>query len=335
MTNKNSLINKFITEEIALSQKDISKSAASREWFLTRIKNKIEEKIANGEKVPQLNKQTPFVRIGSYFKGTKVSDVDEFDILVVFDSKSGEFSLSGEIIGYGVGEAEPCHKYNNRFKKSDGSGVSPSKLLNWLKSIVQEVVDSFGGEAPIRDGQAITAIIKSKNLAIDLVPAGKFIYKDDKDEHFYDIPKGNKANGWILTKPESDINMLNYYASKCEGLKNIIRIIKSVNKSYNFNISSFAVECSMLYFANNSVWSTNIYENLINALKYYSKQVRNKEIKDTFDFKSNLIEHLDVNGWYADRIDNIVDTITKIPLPEIMFDSDKAYKKIKKVLKNE
>ena len=43
MADLNKLIDKFIQENIALSQKDISESAKSREWFLARIKTKIEE----------------------------------------------------------------------------------------------------------------------------------------------------------------------------------------------------------------------------------------------------------------------------------------------------
>lgn len=98
MTNLNYLIQKYIDNEISLSMKDISASAKSREWFLNRIKNKINEKINNGEIVPQLYSETPFVNFGSYFKGTKVKDVDEFDVLVVLDSNSGQLTQSGVVI---------------------------------------------------------------------------------------------------------------------------------------------------------------------------------------------------------------------------------------------
>lgn len=332
MTNRDLLIQRFIQEEIALSKKDISANAASRDWFLDKIRRKIEEKLDEGERIPQLNKETPFVRIGSYFKGTKVSDVDEFDILVVLDSNSGMFSQNGIVMGDGVGVANPCFKYDERFKKDDLSGVSPGKLLNWLKSIVQEVVDTFGGEAPIRDGQAVTARILSKNLAIDLIPAGKFTYRQNPDEHFYDIPKGDKYNGWILTKPESDIDLIRSYASRCDGLRNVIRVIKKINKAYNFKVPSFAVECCILYYAHNNSWDGSMFNNILNALKYYSTCLRLKVIKDTFDNKKNLLEHLEVNEWYASRVDSIVTVLENIPY--YVDDENTAYTKLRDSLLN-
>ena len=331
MANLNTLIQKYINNEISLSQKDISEAAKSREWFLNRIKNKINEKLDDGELIPQLNSETPFVNFGSYFKGTKVKDVDEYDILVVLDSNAGLFTQSGTTIGTGVGSASPCNKYRNKYRKSDGSGVSPAKLLNWLKGIVEEVVEGFSGEAPERNGQAITATIKNKNLKIDLVPAGQFEHTQE-DKVFYDIPMGNSENDWILTSPQEDITLIADYAKDRENLKNIIRLLKNIKDNYTFDVSSFAIECSILRYAHNNDWSKSLYYNFSNSLIDFSSRLRAKKIVDTFDEKKNLISHLDTNEWYADRIDLIVQCMASLEKEE---DDEKAYTKLYKKLKNE
>jgi hypothetical protein len=125
MGDLDAVIARYIDAVISLSAKDIQASAASRKWFLTRIRNEIEAR----EDGPQLLAgDDAFVNFGSYFKGTKVADVDEYDVLVVIDSCSGVFSPGGERHGDGQGTADPNHKYDARFKKADGSGVSPPRL---------------------------------------------------------------------------------------------------------------------------------------------------------------------------------------------------------------
>ncbi|MHC4986998.1 MAG: hypothetical protein ACYTFX_00680 [Planctomycetota bacterium] len=54
---------------------------------------------------PKLLASDPFIYFGSYFKGTKVADVDEFDVLVVIDSQGGQYSQGGKVIGHGLGSA--------------------------------------------------------------------------------------------------------------------------------------------------------------------------------------------------------------------------------------
>ena len=64
---------------------------------------------------------------------------------------------------------------------------------------------------PERNGQAITATIKSSNIKIDLVPAGPFTHVTT-GKTFYNIPKGNKTDEWILTAPEDDMESLDEVA---------------------------------------------------------------------------------------------------------------------------
>ena len=158
-------LNWYIREVIRLPQSDISSAVKSREWFIDQVIKEINGRTDEPTLYPGQNT----LYFGSYFKGTKVAAIDEFDILVIIDSNNGVFSLNGAGIGTGLGHADPNPKYYERYKKSDGSGVSPRKLLNWLKDVVASATDKYGVEEPVQSGQAITVTIKSKDLKIDLV----------------------------------------------------------------------------------------------------------------------------------------------------------------------
>jgi len=328
MADLTKLIKRFVQENIALSQKDISESAKSREWLLAKIKSKVEEK-ANE---PSLYKATPFINFGSYFKGTKVSDVDEYDVLVVIDSNTGQFTQSGVKTGEGLGDASPNHKYDEKYKKADGSGVSPSKMLNWLRSIVEEVVESFGGSAPERSGQAVTATIASKNVKIDLVPAGIFKHAQQTETLFYNIPKGDKSNGWIVTSPKKDMELLSALAKDRSDFKNVIRILKYNKQKYNFLVSSFAIECSVVELVHHNSWANIVSTDLIASMKYFANALKEEKIVDSFDSNNNLLSNVDNLSWYAERIENITEVLNN---QTSEYDEEKSYQRICKAFSNE
>lgn len=318
-------INQFITDEIKLFQKDITSAVESREWFLSRIESAVKKRTNE----PTLYK-TPFVYFGSYFKKTKVTNVDEFDVLVVIDSNSGQYTQGGQVIGKGLGDANPNHKYDKKYKKSDDSGVSPSKLLNWLKGIAEEVVESFHGQAPERDGQAITATIKSKGLKIDLVPA--CIFEEDDGTVFYIIPKGDKGNGWIRTQPKDDMNKLEDAAKEKDGFRNVIRLMKFVRGKYNFKVSSFAIESAVVNYSKTAAWKNDLYTDLKDCLSYLAQNFRAGEIKSTIDENANLISGVENLVYYASRIDKIITTLGDL---EGESDQKVANEAVSKLFKNE
>lgn len=320
-------IKDYIAQEIKLNGSDISQSAKSREWLLSRIASEI----GKLNKAPVLYSQEPFVYFGSYFKGTKVKVVDEYDVLVVIDSSSGMFSQHGVQIGNGEGSASPNYKYDQSFLKSDGSGVSPAILLNWLKGIVEKITDSFGGEAPERNGQAVTATIKSSNIKIDLVPAGIFRRNSD-GTIFYNIPRGDKNSGWIVTSPRADIDLLNERAERRNDFKNVIRITKRIRDKYNFLVPSFAIETAILSYAYYNDWYQDLYTDLRGALIHIANAFRSGNLADPYDTSNNLISDVDSLSWYAERIDKIVaelDECSKID------DQEKARARVWKAFENE
>jgi hypothetical protein len=328
MANLNTLLEKFITDEITLDQKDITAAVKSREWFLTRLENKIN----NYANQPFLYKQKPFVYFGSYFKGTKVSNVDEFDVLVVIDSSSGVFSRSGSQIGIGLGDQNPNPKYNKAYYKSDSSGVSPSKMLNWLKTMASEVIEPYGGSIPERDGQAITVEIQSQNLKIDLVPAGIFSYPSRQGE-FYNIPDGSSGGGWTITNPEVDKRLINELAKDRLNFKNVIRLLKFIRDKFNLKISSFAIECVVVDFAQRDDWRGNFPVDFLLSLNHLAQRLNAKSILDMFDTDTNLLDNIDdsISTWYGQRMEGLFNEILAL---EKRQDETAAYEKLKKLLNN-
>jgi hypothetical protein len=215
--------------------------------------------------------------------------------------------------------------------KEDGSGVSPTKMLNWLKGIVEAVVKCFSGEAPERAGQAVTAKIVSQGLNIDLVPAGMFKRTAD-GRIFYDIPRGDKDNGWILTAPGDDIEHLERISENRSNFRNVIRIAKRVSKMRNFTVRSFAIETAVVNYAYAAAWQNQVYSDLINVLKWLAAKFRSGSVPDPFDNTTNLIAGVESLSWYAERLDNVV---TELAGCIRIVDQTEAADRVRRILENE
>jgi len=295
-------LNWYIREVIRLPQSDISSAVASREWF---IKQMIQELKGRTDE-PALYPGQNTLYFGSYFKGTKVVAVDEFDVLVILDSNNGVFRQNGISVGKGLGRADPNHLFDERYKLSDGSGVSPTKLLNWLKNVAESATSKYGVEAPVRNGQAITATIKSKDLKLDLVPAA-VLQHNSSNETFYAIPKGGQGNGWIATAPHRDMERLKEVAQGKENFRNVIRLCKRVRDMYNFGVSSFAIESAVVGYGERNYWYGDLYSDFRAVLKSLAEAFRGGVILDPFDDQNNLIADVVSLDWYADRLETIVE----------------------------
>lgn len=322
------VLDRFIREEIALTQDDISSAVRSKKWLLEQIEAKIASKVTG----PELYAAGPFVGYGSYFAYLKVSDVDEMDFLVVIDSNSGVFRKEDGIeYGKGLGTASPNHKYDTRFKKADLSGVSPSKLLFWLKDICWEVLEPLGGEEPVIDGPAVKVVLKSKGINFDLVPAGVFERTDWSGNLFYNIPKGDLSDGWVLTNPKKDLERINRLADRCEGLRNVIRVMKLIRDKYEIPISSYAIQCSGCLFAEGYQWQRNLSANLHLALIHLSIKLRSGIIEDGFDPSNNLLKDVSNSGDHANTIQAVLGRLEALSNES---DEDVAYEKLHQILKN-
>lgn len=294
-------LNRYIGEVIKLPQSDISSAVRSREWFIDQVKQEIKERTGEPALYPERNT----LNFGSYFKGTKVRAVDEFDVLVILDTNNGVYSQNGISVGKGLGRSDPNHMFDENYKKSDGSGVSPTKLLNWLKDVVESATGKYGVEAPVRNGQAVTATIKSKNLKLDLVPA-PVLQHNSSGETFYAIPRGDRENGWIATAPHRDIERLSAVAKEKENFRNVIRLCKRIKDTYNFLVPSFAIESVIVDYGEREYWYNDLYLDFRAVLGNLAEAFRRGVILDPFDNQNNLIMGVESLTWYAERLEKII-----------------------------
>ncbi|MEG1142612.1 MAG: hypothetical protein RSE41_09250 [Clostridia bacterium] len=326
----NSEFNKFISNNLTLSQKDISSAVSSREWLINKVINKIAEKTD----CPQLYSEngSKYIQFGSYFKGTKVSNVDEFDIMLIVDATNGIFKKGETTEGYGIGSLISNPMYSKKYYKENEDVVSSRKLLNWLKDIVDEVLEPYGCEPAEKDGQAITAYIKSKDLHIDFVPGCIFqkVGTTGSDGVFYIIPKGDINCGWIETNPRIDKDIIKDKASNNNQFKNTIRLFKYLFKErYNISIGSYVVESAVVdYEAGNYFWNDFEYD-FKGILNHIISLVNDGKIPDMRDNNINLI-------WSANK-DTLLKKLNnmKDKYEELYEDSNTFSDDVEAFLKNE
>lgn len=300
MGDVSAAIDTYIDENIRLSRIAMSSAVTSREWFLKRV----QEVISNRTNEPVLYLPEPTLYFGSYFKGTKVKVVDEFDVLVILDTFSGVYREGGLVLAQGLGSKSPNPLFDLSYYKEDGTGVSPIKLVNWMKGVVEEILIPLGGEAPVRNGQAVTARISSRDLCIDLVPA--VILRNDLGKTFYAISDGRPNGGWIVTDPKHDKTLLTSAAQGKDNFKNIIRIMKRIRDSYNMGVSSFAIETAVIYYGQTNYWTNNLYQDIRYVIANLANRFRSGVIQDSFTRGNNLLNEVESLSWYADRLDKIV-----------------------------
>lgn len=330
MGSFNTEVNKFINNNLTLSQKDISKAVKSREWLIDSIINKIAEKTD----CPQLYNEngSNYIQFGSYFKGTKVSNVDEFDIMLIVDTTNGQF-LKGEVKdGNGIGNTSPNPLYSNKYYKDGTNSVSSRKLLTWLKDIIDEIIEPYGCEPSERDGQAITVYIKSKDLHIDFVPGCIFqkVGTYNSDGIFYIIPKGDVNCGWIETNPRIDKKILIDISSKYDQFKNTIRLFKYLFKdSYGVKISSYAVESAVVSYEKNSLFFDDFDYDFIQILLHIISLVEEGKIADMRDNSINLLD-IESKDSILKKLNTIKDNYYKLDENSDSFSSD-----VEDFLKNE
>lgn len=320
------LVNKFVTEEIALEQEDISDAAKSKEWLLDRIKLKIEE----DSEGPQLYSEDPIIGYGSYFAKLKVRDVDEMDFLIVIDSNTGVYTNEGVAYGNGLGSENPNHKYDVHFKKADLSGVSPKALLEWLQNICWQVLKPLGGEMPTIDGPAVKVVLKGSGIKFDLVPAGVFKKVDDS-KIFYNIPNGLPNDSWNLTNPRLDLDRVNNLADKFDSFRNVVRLVKYVRDTYDLPISSYAVQCASCIYAEKYKWQFGLFSDFRNALWVLADKLTKGFIEDGYDSSINLLKDQTKLNEIAEQVKAIYIKLDKLldePSAEI------AYEKLSQILEN-
>jgi hypothetical protein len=300
-------IRRYIDRNLRVSMQDISASARTREW----LKGRLRSVIAARERQPVLYGPEDFVHYGSYFKYTNVGVVDEYDMLVVIDSASGVFSRGGIAVGLGLGAANPNHKYSSTLLRPDGTGVSPVKLLTWLRGVAFDAVSPWGGAVPERLPQTVTVEIASSNVTVELAPAGIFQRFGDGSV-FYNIPSQD-STGWVATSPRSDIARLDLVAAGRNDFRNVIRAVKRTAKAHSLDMPSFAIESAVVDYGCSHWWFNDLHLDFRGALQHVGRACRIGWISDPYDSTQNLLQSraglsgtADLFDWLARVLDALM-----------------------------
>ncbi len=92
-----------------------------------------------------------------------------------------------------------------------------------------------------------------------------------------------------------------------KNFRNVIRLCKRVRDTYNFRVSSFAIESAIVGYADGNYWYNDLYPDFRVVLKSLIRVFRGGVILDPFDNQNNLIAGVEHLGWYAERLERIVD----------------------------
>ena len=323
---------KFKNDYLAVSKKDQVNAAKSRDYFLTELKGKVKAK----KDGPQLYSEA-FINFGSRYDGTQYGELDEMDMLVVIDSKGGNFSSNGNVIGEGQGKESPNHKYDKNFMKGDGSGISGSKLVNWLKDIATEIIDEgYSASAePKKDGQAITVKVESLGLSFDLVVAGVFEHKLGRGT-FYNISNGAKCDGWILTNPKVDKEKMLEHGATYDNFADVIRVLKFIRDHYKLDLSSHMLKCVTVdYVEKFNYWRNDFGADLKSVLGHLKSSLQNKHIPNLMESylngeKENLLDRNKNYDEVTSVITKVIDEINKLD----SLAQDKVFSKLVSIFSN-
>jgi hypothetical protein len=230
-----------------------------------------------------LLKENEFVKYGSYCKGTNVGEIDDFDILVVFNSynmrvENERYGCWGSYEGFGVGEelklSTDIRGYDNKY--------SSEKFLDFFYENIKDAIPT-NYKVPEKDPPAVTLTFREgrkHKLHIDLIPALKFTYGNSI---FYMIPDGNGA--WTRTNPKDldqqiqDVQkMTKDIGPKENTFKNVIRIVKYIKSQHNIrNLKSFEIEVLALEWAKGYSWKNLLSKNFCSFLFYITEYLKGKK----------------------------------------------------------
>lgn len=221
---------------------------------------------------------------GSYIRGTKITPIDDLDIIFKIDCSNSTYEWSDAtqkkakiyIQDWSYDE----HPLKNYSVYQDWKYyISPNKILNKIKETIK---NRFTQTSDItRRWECITTYFTSYALTVDCMP-----YTWVKDEDFIFIPTSWNDLFWKKSNPENDktkINELNDSEHYNWKLKGVIRVMKywNLNKNTWVEFRSYVLEC-IIYYA--LKWKSELYDSsYVDILKSVIGYLYNKKYHNIID----------------------------------------------------
>lgn len=151
-----------------------------------------------------------------------------------------------------------------------------------------------------------------------------------KKKHYNAADRKAKYPLWFA--PREDIDLLNSVAKDKVWFRDVIRLCKYIRTTYNFQVSSFAIETAIVPYGMSNYWFSSLAWNVYGSLSYLASAFRSGVIKDPLSFvDNNLIAGVGSLNWYADRIDRIVGGLKALGKEP---DQEKVRQEVDRLFKN-
>ncbi len=273
-------INDLIKNNISLSQNEISNVSIARDNLLDYLKQK--------SKLKELPTDIETFLIGSYSRDTKISPLDDVDIMIVMGTVKKNENDNHSIIN--------CDFNFNSDFYNDEEHISSKKVLELYKKTIKQ---KYPNSDLVRNNEVVNLFLSSYNTGFDLIPA---FYCPSLD--YYLIPKGGLATNWKKSNPKKDKLILEALNTKHNLLlKNTIRIIKYWFKMKRIKkIRSYHFEAICYYYFMQTPYLISSYQNGIKTiLKNINFSGYLESCPDPTQLSGNL-----TSGYEEDDIKNII-----------------------------
>jgi len=211
---------------------------ASRDWLLKQLVG-LQDKFTDFPKLYE----GMHLNFGSFARHTKIRELDDIDLLLVFAAEGTTYStiLFGK--EYTLRPPEQAQKLKSRC--NDDGTLNSIKMVNMLVSALSEV-EQYQASDIGRVQEAATLQLSSYEWCYDIVPA---FYTDTG---YYQIPDG--AGGWKATDPRIDEERILRINVRHDGrLLQLIRTLKFWNRRAKMTeIPSYLFENMILNYYENA-----------------------------------------------------------------------------------
>lgn len=229
---------KLLVNKINLSQPQITQGSRSHQ----HIRELLDNKWRSNERFPWLV-DGDFLS-GSYARGTKISPLDDIDVMMILDGHGlvplyNGIPLEAEVRGNGYA-GSPIIQHFNASGHIDSTSV--------LRIFQEALRDTYPNSTIRKDEQAVNIKLDSYGLGLDIVPCFHIVPRDGSQDMYY-IPMGRGDGRWKNTNPKIDEEISNLlHARHNEMLKPVVKLLKYWNRLQNGDcLRSYHVEVLAWY----------------------------------------------------------------------------------------
>lgn len=294
-------------ENIKLNKSDSERARSSRDNLFSNIDTFPKEDVM----FPLLYREC-HNKFGSFARKTKISPLDDIDLLVCLNAQSSKyFKYSVNKVDIIVPESADSLQ-----KLSEDNILNSRKVIEKFKSNLKDLAHYKNAEINRRQ-EAITLSLQSYDWTFDIVPC--FITAPtDNGRTYYLIPNGDGK--WKFTDPRIDQERVTRINQENDGnILKVIRMFKHLAKEYDlFKDNSYLLEVLILYYYEQYAFGGSFSVDICKVLLHI-KQTIQFSVKDPQDIRTNI------SNLGADEIEKIrstLDDCSNLMLKAIEYESN-------------